>query len=203
MLIIGLTGGIGSGKTAVSDLFESLGVDVVDADVVARKVVLPGSQGLQAIIEHFGPVILEADATLNRRQLRNIIFSDPAEKKWLENILHPLIESEIKKKLQQSTSIYSILVSPLLLETKQSQLVDRVLVIDVPENLQLERVQARDQQSFEQVRAIMKSQLSRVDRLAKADDVIINDADFATLKENVEALHQFYLTLVQKNEKNN
>ena len=136
MLIIGLTGGIGSGKSAASALFEGFGVHVVDADVVAREVVEPGMPALERITTHFGQNILEADGSLNRSRLREIIFADSEAKKWLEELLHPIIRNEIIKQLQQARSPYAILVSPLLFETDQHKLCTRSLLIDAPERLQ-------------------------------------------------------------------
>src|SRR3989338_6241173 len=143
MLKIGLTGGIGSGKTAATDHFQQLGIAVVDADVVAREVVVPGSPALAQIAEHFGAQILDHSGALDRAQLRKIIFSNPSEKSWLETLLHPLIRTEILRQLEQAHSPYAILVSPLLFETGQHLLVDRTLLIDAPEALQVSRATAR------------------------------------------------------------
>lgn len=195
MLIIGLTGGIGSGKTVVSDHFKSLGITVVDADVVSRVVVEPGKPALQQIAARHGDGILLADGSLDRRKLRDIVFNDPEEKKWLENLLHPLIGIETAQQLQASTSPYTLFVSPLLLEIGQYKMTQRVLVVDVPENLQLERTAQRDNTTPESVQAIMDTQSKRQDRTARADDVILNDSDIPTLLKKVEALHNKYLKL--------
>lgn len=193
--ILGLTGGIGSGKSAAAQCFVELGVHLVDADNAARWVVEPGRPALAQIAEHFGARVLQADGTLNRSALRELIFKDPQQRGWLESLLHPLIREEIRQYLARAASAYAILVSPLLLETSQHQMVQRVLVIDVPESVQIERTVLRDKTNEEQVRAILKAQASREERLSRADDVIVNDRDPAWLKSEVERLHHFYLTL--------
>lgn len=193
--ILGLTGGIGSGKSAAAQCFVELGVHLVDADNAARWVVEPGLPALTQIAEHFGASVLQADGTLNRSALRELIFKDPQQRVWLESLLHPLIREEIRQYLARAESAYAILVSPLLLETSQHQMVQRVLVIDVPESVQIERTVLRDKTNEEQVRAILKAQASRDERLSRADDVIVNDRDPAWLKSEVERLHHFYLTL--------
>lgn len=193
--ILGLTGGIGSGKSAAAQCFVDLGVHLVDADHAARWVVEPGRPALAQIAEYFGASVLQADGTLNRSALRELIFKDPQQRVWLESLLHPLIREEIRQYLARAESAYAILVSPLLLETSQHQMVQRVLVIDVPESVQIERTVLRDKTNEEQVRAILKAQASRDERLSRADDVIVNDRDPAWLKSEVERLHHFYLTL--------
>lgn len=193
--ILGLTGGIGSGKSAAAQCFVDLGVHLVDADQAARWVVEPGRPALAKIAEHFGIGVLQADGTLNRAALRELIFKDPQQRVWLEGLLHPLIREEIRQYLARAESPYAILVSPLLLETTQHQMVQRILVIDVPEALQIERTVLRDKTNEEQVRAILKVQAGREERLSRADDVIVNDRDPAWLKSEVQRLHHFYLTL--------
>jgi dephospho-CoA kinase len=193
--ILGLTGGIGSGKSAAAQCFIDLGVHLVDADNAARWVVEPGRPALAQIAEHFGAGVLQADGTLNRSALRELIFKDPQQRVWLEGLLHPLIREEIRQYLARAESAYAILVSPLLLETSQHQMVQRVLVIDVPESVQIERTVLRDRTNEEQVRAILQAQASREERLSRANDVIVNDRDPAWLKSEVERLHHFYLTL--------
>jgi dephospho-CoA kinase len=193
--ILGLTGGIGSGKSAAAQCFMDLGIHLVDADNAARWVVEPGRPALTQIAEHFGEGVLHADGTLNRAALRELIFKDPQQRVWLEGLLHPLIREEIRQYLARAESPYAILVSPLLLETTQHQMVQRVLVIDVPAAVQIERTVLRDKTNEEQVRAILKAQASREERLSRADDVIVNDRDPAWLKSEVERLHHFYLTL--------
>lgn len=193
--VIGLTGGIGSGKTAVSNYFETLGIAVVDADIASRTVVEKGRPALGLIAERFGPQILQADGTLNRAELRTAIFKDPADREWLESLLHPLIRQEIKDGLTNATSPYVLLVSPLLVESGQNQLTKRVLVVDVPEELQLQRTVIRDNNTPDQVKAIMAAQANRQQRLASADDVIINDGTLEQLQQQVNTLHQKYLEL--------
>tara|TARA_R110002072_G_scaffold99983_7_gene220017 strand:- start:17694 stop:18299 length:606 start_codon:yes stop_codon:yes gene_type:complete len=198
MLIVGLTGGIGSGKTAASDMFKSLGANIVDADIVAREVVEPGNPAFISIIEHFGNSILQDDKYLDRAQLRQIIFAKPAEKQWLEDLLHPIIRQEIKKQLNNSNSLYTILVSPLLFETDQSNMVNRTLLIDVPSDIQLERASKRDDNSRQQIQKIIDSQLPRDVKLKKANDVICNDKDLAELEKKVKEQHAFYLRLAHE-----
>jgi len=195
MWTVGLTGGIGSGKSAASALFEQFGICVVDADVVAREVVEPGTLALARIAEHFGLDILDAHAKLDRSKLRSIIFSNPSEKEWLESLLHPLIRNEITNQLKHAHSPYAILVSPLLFETDQHQLVNRTLLIDLPEALQRSRATERDNSSSEQIQKIIDNQLSRECKIDKADDIISNMHDFAYLREEVERQHLHYLEL--------
>ncbi|UXZ97294.1 dephospho-CoA kinase [Pseudomonas phytophila] len=193
--ILGLTGGIGSGKSAAAQCFIDLGIHVVDADHAARWVVEPGRPALAHIAEHFGPTVLHADGTLNRGALRGLIFEDAEQRRWLEALLHPLIGTEIQRDLASATSPYAILVSPLLVESGQWKITQRVLVIDVPQNVQVQRTMLRDSSSQEQVEAIIKAQASREDRLSRADDVLVNDRDAAWLRSEVQRLHHFYLTL--------
>jgi dephospho-CoA kinase len=197
-IIVGLTGGIGSGKSEVSRRFEQLGIKVVDADIVAREVVNTGSIALSAISEHFGKNILNADGSLNRAQLRSRIFENPDEKRWLESLLHPIIRKEIVTQLAQSKSPYRILSSPLLFETKQNELVDRVLVVDATENMQLMRASARDSNNKDQIQKIIASQISRTERCAQADDIIKNHGDLNELDIAVKELHTFYLQLAEQ-----
>ncbi|EHK70887.1 dephospho-CoA kinase [Pseudomonas psychrotolerans L19] len=192
---LGLTGGIGSGKSAAAEHFAQLGITCVDADQAARWVVEPGRPALVEIAGHFSPAVLQSDGSLDRAALRAAIFADPAERRWLEALLHPLIRQEILAALADAESPYAILVSPLLFESGQGALVRRGLVIDAPEELQLERAMRRDGVDEVQVRAILAAQLPRAERLAKADDVICNDGDLAALHAEVERLHSFYLTL--------
>ena len=193
--ILGLTGGIGSGKSAVVEEFGRLGVHWVDADHAARWVVEPGRPALASIVERFGETVLAQDGSLDRAALRGLIFRDAAQRKWLEELLHPLIRQEIAEHLARATSPYAIMVSPLLVESGKYRQVDRVLVVDVPEALQVERASRRDQSSEAQIRAILEAQASREERLRHADDVLINDRDRAWLRQEVERLHNFYLTL--------
>ncbi len=193
MYIVGLTGGIGSGKSAASDIFEQLGITVVDADLVAREVVVQGSPALVEIAHHFGLDILLPDGNLNRARLREIVFNHPDEKAWLEELLHPIIRSQIIQQLNASRSRYTILSSPLLIETDQHKLVHRVLLIDIPESLQIARTTQRDNVASEQVEKIMATQAKRDYKKGKADDIIVNDRDMAHLQDEVSRYHQIYL----------
>jgi len=198
MLKIGLTGGIGSGKSAASSLFEKQGVTVVDADIVAREVVALGRPALDEISSHFGREILTSEGELDRAQLRTIIFSNETEKQWLEELLHPVIRDEINQQLLQATSSYSILVSPLLLETNQHELVDRILVIDLPVQLQIDRASSRDDNNPEQIEKIIASQLPRECKIEKADDIICNELGFSELEQRVLEKHREYLELANE-----
>jgi len=191
-LVIGLTGGIGSGKSEVSRRFAALGVDIIDADEEARRVVDTGSDALLKIHAHFDDEVLLPDGTLNRGKLREIIFSKPNEKDWLEQLLHPIINTNIRAKLASSTSLYCMLSTPLLLETTQYQLVDRILVVDTSEQLQIERAGVRDKNSQAQIEAIMAVQLTRQERCSRANDIIQNHGDIADLDEQIQKLHQLY-----------
>ncbi|MFB8831275.1 dephospho-CoA kinase [Azotobacter sp. CWF10] len=193
--ILGLTGGIGSGKSAAAQHFRTLGVHLVDADEAARWVVEPDRPALAKIVEHFGAEVLLPDGRLDRAALRARIFQNAEERRWLERLLHPLIRQEICSHLERASSPYAILVSPLLVETDQHKMTQRILVIDVPESLQLERAMQRDQADRKQVEAIIKAQASREERLRHADDVLVNDRDLPWLHSEVERLHRFYLTL--------
>lgn len=193
--ILGLTGGIGSGKSAVADAFARRDIHVVDADHAARWVVEPGRPALAQIAEHFGKQVLSADGTLNRPALRQLIFADAGERRWLEALLHPLIRQEIVSCLGSAQSPYAILVSPLLIESGQHLLTQRILVVDAAAELQLQRTMARDGNSAEQVQAIMAAQASREERLRHAHDVLVNEHDHAFIEQEVERLHTFYLTL--------
>lgn len=194
--IVGLTGGIGSGKTTVSDMFAKLGVDIIDADIVAREVVAPKSKALAAIKNYFGADFINEDGSLNRTKLRTRIFENPSDKHWLNELLHPIIRQEITAQLASSQSQYSILVAPLLLENGLDKLVNRVLVVDINEQAQVNRTTARDPSSAEEVKKIINSQMLRKDRLNLADDVIDNhDANLDLLKQQVCSLHQKYLDI--------
>ena len=193
-MIIGLTGGIGSGKTAVSDTFKSLGIDIVDADVSSRRVVEKGQPSLDDIQAHFGDGILDSENNLDRAKLREIIFKNPQERVWLEKLLHPKIAEHIKDQLESSNSPYCVLVSPLLLETEQKSYCSFVLVVDVPEESQIARTTKRDDVSEEQVKNIISAQIDREKRLEQADEIIINDGSMEELKEKVVVLHTKYLS---------
>lgn len=193
-MIIGLTGGIGSGKSTVARAFGSLGIGWVDADDVAREIVMPGEPALAAIANHFGAHVLKADGSLNRSTLRSIVFENPAQRQWLEELTHPLIRERLLAHLNRlrTHSPYVLLVSPLLFESGQNSLVARSVVVDVPTDTQLARTLERDSVSEAQVRAILAAQLPRAERLAKADDVIDNSGDQGYMKRQVVKLDQLY-----------
>ncbi|ELY5931296.1 dephospho-CoA kinase [Cronobacter turicensis] len=192
---VALTGGIGSGKSTVADAFAHLGVTVVDADIIARQVVEPGTPGLNAIIGHFGPTICLPDGTLNRRALREIIFSSPQEKAWLNGLLHPLIHQQTQAEMTRAASAYVLWVVPLLLENQLHSKANRVLVVDVTPETQIQRTMQRDGVSREHAELILNAQVSREARLAIADDVIDNNGSPDTIALDVAHLHQRYLQL--------
>lgn len=194
-LLIGLTGGIGTGKSTVCKLFAERGVAVIDADEIAKELVTLDQPALQAIVQEFGKGIIDAKGRLRRARLRSIIFSDPERRKRLEKLLHPLILEEMLSRANRAGGPYCILCIPLLVETDQSSAVDRVLVVDAPEALQIQRVMERDHLTIDEIKAIMHAQASREDRLEAADDVIMNASDMTKLAEQVNALHQKYLAL--------
>jgi dephospho-CoA kinase len=195
-LRVGLTGGIASGKTTVSRLFEALGVPVIDTDVLAREVVAPGQPALAQIAERFGKQVIAQDGSLDRAALRSIVFVDPAARTELEQITHPAIRALLEERSRQHRSAaYQILVIPLLVETARRTPVDRVLVVDCSEDMQIRRLQARDGSTVEQARQILAAQVSRESRLAAADDVIVNDGDIAALRDRVAELHAKYTDL--------
>ena len=196
-LVVGITGGIGSGKSAVTDYLEIKGITVVDADKVARVVVEPGTSGLAAIAEHFGRDILLPDGTLDRAALRKIVFDNPDERKVLEGITHPLIREEIARQLSEAGSPYVVLASPLLLESGQSSFADYVVVVDVPESVQLSRTMTRDDNSEQLVKSIMAVQLDRETRLARSDTSISNEGTLEELHTRVDALHTDLLRRAQ------
>ena len=197
MFVVGLTGGIGSGKSTVAGMFAALEIDLIDADVAAREVVAPGTTALAEIVEHFGPDILMADGSLDRRGLRRIIFHQRQEKHWLETLLHPLIRRWLTQQISDRRSAYCLLISPLLLETGQAEMVDRILVVDVSVETQIARTLARDGGEESTVRAIIAAQIGRNQRLEHGDDIIDNDLPLQTLRQRVETLHQQYLTLAK------
>ncbi len=200
MLVIGVTGGIGSGKTAVTDEFTRLGINIVDADVAARTVVANGKPALQKIASRFGQYILLENGDLDRAALRAIVFKEPEQRKWLEQLTHPLIRQEIIQGLQDAQSPYVILASPLLIESGQNKLVNKTLVVDVPVELQIKRTITRDNNSSEQVQAIIEAQLPRAERLKHADHVLVNDQNLGYLHQQVTRLHQEFLTMSQQDE---
>ncbi|MGL5250261.1 MAG: dephospho-CoA kinase [Enterovibrio sp.] len=192
---IGLTGGIGSGKSTVSAIFAQLGIEIIDADVISRRLVLPGTPALQAIVHQFGPAILEDDGSLNRAALRNVIFSQPQQKEWLNSLLHPLIHKSIIEEIAAAKSPYCLLVAPLLIENGLHHLCQRILVIDVSPETQIERTCRRDHVPAQQVSAILAAQLSREARLSYAHDVVKNEANAVSLYIQIKDLHAKYLTL--------
>lgn len=191
--ILGLTGGIGSGKSAASQWFESQDITVIDADIVAREVVEVGQPALQQIQHAFGDWVLLDTGELDRRALREHIFTHPDARKILEGITHPAIRNRMIQQLQDATSPYVILVSPLLFETNQHLLTQQTLLIDVPVELQIQRASARDTQSIEQIQQIIAAQMSREDKQKLAHDIVLNDADLTHLYQQLEKLHQQYL----------
>ena len=193
MFVLGVTGGIGSGKSAATDIFSSLGIKIVDADVLSRVPVQKGEAGLFEIEKRYGSEILLATGELDRKKLREIIFEKEEEKDWLENLLHPLIKEELKS----SSSKYTILASPLLFETKQSDYCDEVLVIDVSEETQILRTKTRDDVPEEQVKTIILSQINRSERLRLATHIIENENTLDDLKKAVTELHQKIITQIE------
>ena len=187
--VVGITGGIGSGKSAVTDYLETKGITVVDADKVARVVVEPGTSGLAAIAEHFGSDILLPEGSLDRAALRKVVFDNADERKVLEGITHPRIREEIARQLSEATSPYVVLASPLLLESGQNSFANYVVVVDVPESVQLSRTMARDDNSEQLVKSIMAAQLDRETRLSRADTSISNDGSLDELYTRVDDLH--------------
>lgn len=201
MFLVGLTGGIASGKTLVSDFFSALGVAVIDADVLARTAVEPNSNGLTQLTNAFGTNILTSDGELNRTELRNLIFSNPAHRKTVDGILHPIIRSLSEEQIaiaEKHGHTYAIYAVPLLVETNQQARFDRILVVDVPVKTQLERLMNRDGGSKEKAQAIVDAQASREERLAIADDIIENNASIDAVQKRVSELHAFYLKLAEK-----
>ena len=199
MYVVAITGGIGSGKTTIANQFAELGVDVVDADVIAREVVEPGTPALAAIADHFGPDVITPDGQLDRRRLREQVFSDPSAKAWLNALLHPLIRSEMQRQCAAARSPYCLLVVPLLVENKLTGLANRVLVVDVDEATQIERTCRRDGVTPEQAKAIIAAQASRSERLAAADDVIENgNGSEMAIKARILTLHETYLAFASQ-----
>ena len=197
-LRVGITGGIGSGKSALTDHLAARGVAIVDADRVARDVVAPGEAALDAIASRFGENILRDDGTLDRAALRRIVFTDPDARRWLESLTHPLIGARLQAGLAQAKSAYAVLSSPLLLEGRQRELVDVVVVVDAPEGVQLARTVQRDKHDEALVRAIMAAQMDRKQRLALADRVIDNSGTRAALKRAAASLHSDLVALAAR-----
>lgn len=200
MLIVGLTGGIGSGKSAVSHLFQKLGADIIDTDQIARELVAPGTPALQQIQDYFGASFINPDQSLNRKKMREHIFGHPADKNWLEALLHPLIQQEVLKRCQSARETYAVVVIPLLTETNRQHypFLDRICVVDSDEGLALERTSLRDGISHEFAAQILKSQPSRQARLALADDILINNDSLSLLEKQVMALDEQYKALCKR-----
>lgn len=197
MLRIGLTGGIGSGKTTVSALFRDLGVTVIDADDISQELTAPRGSALPFILEAFGPSVFHSDGTLNRPALRQRVFADPEERRKLERILHPMIYAELEERASRTASPYIVLCVPLLLETARRGWVDRVLVVDAPPEVQQERIRQRDGMDSDLIGKILSSQLSRDTRLEQADDVISNENGLDDLTHQVAQTHRRYLELAK------
>ena len=195
---VALTGGIGSGKSTVADEFAHLGVTVIDADIIARQVVEPGTPALLAIAERFGPQMINDDGSLNRRRLRERIFAHSEDKAWLNALLHPLIQQETRRQMQASTSPYLLWVVPLLVENRLTDKADRILVVDVPKETQIERTIRRDGVSREHAEHILAAQATREQRLAAADDVIENMGSADAVASHVARLHEKYLMLASQ-----
>jgi len=190
---IALTGGIASGKTTVSNLFAELGAPIIDADTIAHQLTQKNTDAYHHILTHFGQAILNDDNTLNRRKLRKLVFKNPEEKKWLENLLHPLIRKKMKAEINHVTYPYCICVIPLLAESTGIDFIDRVLVVHTPMGIQIKRATARDQSSAEMIKKIIHAQAKSETRLKMANDVLENKGDINFLKEQVVALHKQYL----------
>lgn len=196
---VGLTGGIGSGKTTVANLFVQQGVVVVDTDVIAHQLTVAGGQAMPQIIAHFGPALADRQGALDRAAMRRLVFGDPAQRQRLEDILHPMIARQTLQACASALSPYVIVAVPLLLEVRGwKEHFDRVLVIDCEEQQQIERVKARNGLSENEVRAILAAQVSRQERLGAADDILINSQGVAELEDQVRRLHALYLELAQK-----
>ena len=197
--VVGLTGGIGSGKTTVANMFNKLGVELIDADIIARDVVKPSTPALAKIKEHFGVDVILPDGSLDRSKLRHKIFSSEHEKQWLNSLLHPLIRESILTKITETTGEYCILVAPLLLENKLTQYVNRTLVIDVDRSTQIERTVKRDNNAKSFIEKIIASQISREERLKHADDIINNsESDLNVIQKQVEQLHKIYISMAKE-----
>lgn len=191
--IVGLTGGIGSGKSTVAKLFQSLGVDHVDADDIAREVVEPGEPCLSEIRAHFGADVLNEDGTLNRGKLRQLVFATPSERQWLENLTHPAIRERLQSRLNDMKGVYALLVHPLLFEKQQHTLCDTTIAISVPRILQIERATKRDNNSADQIERIMATQLDNNERCAKANFILENTGNSEELSVKVNELHKILM----------
>lgn len=203
--VVGISGGIGSGKTTVTDLFAKYGIEVIDADVIARQVVEPGSPALKAIVHKFGQFVLNesggsSSGTLDRAKLRNLVFNNIETKNWLNQLLHPAIRQQMLLQTKQAKSAYCLLSVPLLVESKLYEQVDRVVIVDVDEQTQLQRTLLRDKTNEQQILAIMRAQATRQQRLAVADDIIDNNGQVNDLATQVAQLHKRYLQMAKQKE---
>lgn len=196
MLVIGLTGGIGSGKTTVANLFAEFNVPIIDSDVIANELTSPGAPLLQEIALHFGPKILDKNRELIRDELKRLVFKNIHERKWLEELMHPLICNEIMRRVASIRAPYCIIIIPLLIEAQVDKLINRILVVDAPEESQIQRTMSRDNCTEGLVKKIMMTQVSRQRRLDVADDIIVNDGNQESLKRQVQHLHEKYLGMV-------
>jgi dephospho-CoA kinase len=194
-LVVGLTGGIASGKSLVGAMFVKLGAALVDTDVVAREVVARGEPGLAAVVEEFGPSVLSPSGDLDRRALRSVVFANESKRRRLESLLHPLIRSRTREKIAELEAPYALVAVPLLVETDFGQLVDRILVVDAPESVQLERLMRRDATPKSEALAMLRAQTDRATRLKAAHDVIDNSGSTDATRRQVESLHRSYLDL--------
>lgn len=195
MLVIGLTGGIGSGKTTVSNMFRELGIEVIDADEIARCISENNTDIKSKIKEYFGTEALDDDGNLDRKYLRSAVFDNEEKRIWLEKLLHPLVINEIKEEIEKVESEYCVVSVPLLFESGSESLFDRILVVDLPEMMQLQRATTRDESDRKSIEKIAKSQISRKERLSMADDIIDNNEDIDSLKKKVIEYNNFYLDL--------
>ena len=194
-MIVGLTGGIGSGKSAAANFFQNEGITVIDADGLSREVIEEGTPGFMSIVDYFGSKIIDSDGSINRAHLRKEVFDDGKKKKLLESIIHPLVRDLMVKKIAASNSPYSIIMAPLIFETNSMSNYNRILVIDCDPKLQLERATLRDSNSNAQIQKIMDSQCSREERISIANDIIPNNDSLENLKIRSIAMHKFYLGL--------
>jgi dephospho-CoA kinase len=195
VLKIGLTGGIGSGKTQAGLMFAELGIITLDADRVAKQISSPGTDAYQAILSHFGPNILQDDGNLNRTKIRDIIFDNKEEKNWIETLLHPKIRQVIAEQIKTTDAPYIITAIPLLVESKKINFIDRILLIDTDEETQIQRATKRDNTSDKQIIKIIAAQASRTEKISAADDIITNNGSLAELKQKVISMHNFYQSI--------